>query len=178
LAVTFVAILGRLYFYIILIMEVWKKIPGFENYEVSNLGNVKSFKYGKERILKNRINKDGYYRINLSNKGEKQKTFQLHQLVAIAFLNHKPNGNNGLVVDHINNIKTDNRLENLQLITNRENSSKDIKNTSSKYTGVYWHKKAKKWSSQIKINGKNKHLGYFKNPKIASAVYLYALENL
>jgi ribosomal protein L15E len=72
----------------------------------------------------------------------------------MAFLNHTPCGYK-IVVDHIdNNIKTDNRLENLQLITQRENVSKDIKNTSSKYIGVCWHKKAKKWRSSIQINGK------------------------
>ena len=42
----------------------------------------------------------------------------------MAFLNHKPNGNK-LVVDHINNVKTDNRLSNLQIITQRKNTSKD-----------------------------------------------------
>ena len=160
-------------------MEIWKTIPGFEHYEVSNKGRVKSLKYGKERILKNSIDKDGYYRINLSNKGEKQKNFQVHKLVAMAFLNHKPCGYK-IVVDHIDNNPLNNNVENLQLITNRENRIKDInKNkTSSKYIGVCWHKKAKKWHSQIRINGKVKHLGYFKNPKIAHAFYLYTLNNL
>ena len=161
-------------------MEIWKTIPGFENYEVSNLGNVKSLKFGKERILKpglQGIKTRQYFGVILSNKGEQIKNFKVHKLVAMVFLNHKPNGYK-IIVDHINNIKTDNRLENLQLITQRENSSKDRKNTSSKYIGVCWDKKSKKWQSSIRINGKKKYLGYFKNEKIASAVYLNAIEGL
>ena len=158
-------------------MEIWKKTPGFNDYEVSNLGNVKSLKFGKERILNNRIDKKSYCSVNLSNKGEQIKNFKVHKLVAMAFLNHTPCGYK-IVVDHINNIKTDNRLENLQLITQRENVSKDIKNTSSKYIGVCWDKKSKKWRSKIQINGSTKNLGHFKNEKIAHAVYLYTLNNL
>jgi hypothetical protein len=176
-------------FYFIIIMEIFKKIPGFEDYEVSNLGNVKSLyrffkdKTGrntskKERILKNSIDTNGYCRVNLSNKGEKRKTFQVHQLVAIAFLDHKPNGFKGLVVDHIDNNPLNNNVENLQLITNRENSSKDKKGYSSKYIGVNWYKRDKKWRAQIMINGKLNHLGCFKNEKIAHAVYLNAVEGL
>lgn len=165
-------------FYIIIIMEIWKKIPGFENYEVSNKGNVKSLKFGKERILKLNINSKGYLVLSLFKNG-KRKHFEVHQLVAIAFLNHKPDGFK-IVVDHINEKKTDNRLENLQLITNRENVLKSIdKNkTSSKYMGVSWDKKSKKYRTQIRINGKSKYLGNFKNPKIAHAVYLNAIKNI
>jgi len=156
-------------------MEVWKNIPNYEGYQVSNLGRIKSLKFGKERILKLTLDKI-YLTINLSKNGKSNKK-NINQLVVMAFLNHKPNGNKGLVVDHINNIKTDNRVENLQLITNRENSSKDRKG-SNKYTGVYWNKKAKKYIVQIGLKSKRKTLGYFKNPKIAYAVYLNKLENI
>jgi len=163
-------------FYIILIMEIWKTIPGFENYEVSNKGRVKSLKFGKERIKKQSINNSGYLVLNLFKNG-KRKQFQIHQLVAITFLNHKPDGHN-IVVDHIDNNPLNNKLENLQLITNRENNSKDKKGKSSKYIGVCYDKNAKKFKAQIQINGKSKYLGLFKNPKIAHAVYLNAIENL
>ena len=95
-------------------MEIWKNVKGFEDYEVSELGNVKSLKLGKERILKNSIDKKGYYKVNLSNKG-KTKTFKVHKLVAMAFLNHKPCGYK-IVVDHIDNNPLNNNVENLQLI--------------------------------------------------------------
>jgi len=69
-------------------MEVWKKIEEFEDYEVSNLGRVKSTKYNKEKILKS-YDSLGYLKIDLSVNGIKKK-IKVHQLVAMAFLNQKP----------------------------------------------------------------------------------------
>ena len=157
--------------------EVFKDVIGFEGvYQVSNLGNIKSLKFGKEKILKGRIHSNGYRAINLC-KNSKTYTKKVHQLVAMSFFNHEPNGMS-LVVDHVNNIKTDNRVENLQIITSRQNSSKDRKNKTSKYTGVWWHKPLNKWLSQIRINGKSKHLGYFDDEYEASKAYQTELKNL
>lgn len=140
--------------------EEWRYIKGFEEmYQISNLGRVKSFKNKKETILNNSKNNKGYYKIIL-RKNNKNYYKAIHQLIAIEFLNHTPNGNK-LVVDHKNNVKTDNRLSNLQIITNRENSSKDRKNKTSKYTGVYCHKTRNKWKASIEINGSKVHLGLF-----------------
>jgi len=142
-------------------MEIWKDIPNYDGaYQSSNLGNIKSLKLIKERVLKPALS-NSYLVVSLS-KNNKQKTYKVSQLVAMAFLNYKLNGHK-IIVDHINNNKLDNKLENLQLISHRENLSKDKwrKNTSSKYTGVSWHKFYKKWQSQIMIKGKFKHLGYF-----------------
>ena len=157
--------------------EVYKDIEGYEGYQVSNMGNVKSFKGKKERILKAGLSSVGYLIVGLSKNG-KAKTFQIHQLVCIAFLNHVPNGSKGLVADHRNNNPLDNRLDNLQLITHRLNSSKDQNNCSSKYTGVCWDEARNKWRSSIMINGKIKHLGYFTNELDASKCYQNALKNL
>ena len=66
-------------------------------------------------------------------------------------------------------------VENLQYITQRLNSSKDKKNTSSIYTGVSWSKEKKKWKSCIRINGKSKHLGYFTDELEASNAYQKAI---
>jgi hypothetical protein len=87
----------------------------------------------------------------------------------MAFLNHKPNGLT-IVVDHINNIKTDNRLSNLQLLTNRQNTTKESRGTSI-YPGVSYRPKNNKWEAKIKINGANKHLGLFKNELDAAQAY-------
>ena len=156
-------------------IEIWKNIPEFESYKVSNLGNIRSLKYGKERILKQSINGRGYSLISLSFK-EKIIKMSISQLIAIAFLNHKPCGMK-IVVDHIDNNKLNNKLYNLQLITHRENISKDKKGIS-KYTGVCWNKAAKKWQSAIRINGKIKHLGIFTNEIEASQAYQNELKNL
>lgn len=151
--------------------EIWKDILGFEGlYQVSNLGRVKSlpkewfsgkntYKKHNGKILKPCVNKIGYYVVNLT-KDKKSNVKTLHQLVAMAFLNHTPCGYK-LVVDHINNNKLDNRLENLQLITHRENTSKDKKNCTSKYTGVSWCKELNKWRAGIRFKGKSMCLGYF-----------------
>jgi hypothetical protein len=159
-------------------MEIFKDIHGYEGmYQVSDLGRVKSFKLNKERILKPGISRNGYLHVVLCNEG-KQKNVKIHKLVAMAFLNHKPDGTNKIVVDHLNNIRTDNRLENLQLISNRENCSKDRKGFTSKYTGVSWSKASNKWLSIIEINGKIKHLGVFNSEEEAGQYYQDALKSI
>jgi len=155
--------------------EEWRVIKGFEDYVVSNLGRVKSFKCNKERILKPGIDGRGYYIVGL-RKHNKGKTRTVHQLVAIAFLNHKP-CELKIVVDHINNNKLNNRLDNLQLITHRENISKDRKGGSSKYIGVSWSKPSNKWASYINNNKKRIHLGFFNDEEEASEYYQKALYN-
>ena len=103
--------------------EIWKDIKGFEGlYQASNLGRIKSLKrpYGlKEKILKPQINDSGYYRVELW-KQSIRKYYRVHRLVWEAFNGSIPEG---LQVNHINEIKTDNRLENLNLMTCKENNN-------------------------------------------------------
>jgi len=140
--------------------EVWKDIPNYEGiYQVSNLGNVKSLKFNKEIIMKSAINSRGYRQIVLSNTPIRE-TRTVHSLVAEAFLNHK-SIKGEVVIDHINDIKTDNRLENLQIVTQRYNTYKTKKNNSSTFKGVHFSNTYKKWIAKIKINKKDIHLGSF-----------------
>lgn len=166
-------------------MKVWKDVKGYEGYyKVSNLGNVKAIdryvtngnckNFRKGRACTEYDNGKGYKTVCLSKNG-KTKTITIHKLVAIAFLGHKPDGTTKICVDHINNIKTDNRLKNLQLISNRENASKDKKGYSSKYVGVNYHKESNKWRSCITINSRAKYLGIFKNEIDAHNAYQDAL---
>ena len=100
--------------------EIWKDIKGFEGlYRVSNLGRVKSLKRSyrlKEKILKPLINK-GYYQVELC-KNSKVRFYYVHRLVWEAFNGSIPEN---MQVNHLNEIKTDNRLENLNLMTAKEN---------------------------------------------------------
>ena len=167
------------------IKENWKDVKGYEGlYMVSDSGRVKSLrrksftgKQLKEKILKGGVNSSGYLTFGLSKNG-KLKTFQAHQLVCVTFLNHAPNGYKGLVCDHKNNNRLDNRLVNLQLVTCRENLSKDRKNKTSKYTGVCWVKANSKWQSAIRINGKKKYLGSFNTELEAHKRYQLELSKL
>jgi hypothetical protein len=160
--------------------EIWKDIPGYEGiYQVSNLGNVKSLgndRTRKEKILKPVINGIGYFNVRLCKNGI-PKTITVHKLVAITFLNNI-SFSRFIVVDHINNNPLDNRFENLQIITNRENLSKDKKNKTSKYTGVSWNKKANKWHSRLNIKNKAIHLGYFNCELAAHIAYINKLKEI
>ena len=168
-------------------MEIWKEVKGYEGiYEISNLGNVKSLSrliikgaisfLSKEKILKQGINSAGYFHIVLSLNGN-TKTKTIHKLVAEAFLNHNPNGYE-MVVNHKNFDKLDNRVENLELVTARENCNKKHLKSTSRFTGVGWHKNVNKWTAQIYINGKLRYLGYFTNEIEASNAYQNALKKL
>lgn len=91
-------------------MEEWRDIAGFDEYQVSNTGNVKSIKYGKERILKV-FNINGYQYVHLCRDGEKPKNMLVHRLVAQAFL---PNPDNLQDVNHKDENKTNNNVNNLE----------------------------------------------------------------
>ena len=101
--------------------EIWKDIKGYEGlYQVSNLGRVKSLNYNhtkKEKILKPQLMRNGYLRINL-HVINKNKIFNVHRLVADAFI---PNTDKKTQVNHINEIKTDNRASNLEWMNCKEN---------------------------------------------------------
>lgn len=100
--------------------EVWKDIKGYEGkYQISDIGNLRSLNYNRQKIvkpIKPRLNKQGYLRIGLSNGGKRY--YFVHILVYTTFIGIIPKG---MQVNHINEIKTDNRKENLSLLTPKEN---------------------------------------------------------
>ena len=160
-------------------VEVWRDIPTYEGlYQVSNLGNVRSLNYRRTGNVKNLVlnkNSSGKKCVDLYKDGFRFSLYA-HVLVAIAYLSHKPNGHK-IVVDHINNKPLNNKLYNLQLITQRLNASKDRKGTS-KHTGVCWDKNNNKWFVSIVINGSNKFLGRFTEEKDAAQAYQNELKKI
>lgn len=103
-------------------METWKDIPGYEGlYVVSSLGQIKNLT--RNIILKTKV-KDTWYRYVSLTKNGKQKRFSLHRVLAITFI---PNPENKAHVNHIDGVKCNNRLENLEWCTPRENSAHAVK---------------------------------------------------
>ena len=159
-------------------IEVFKDVPNYEGiYQVSNFGNVKSFKWGKEKQKKSTVDSNGYLTICLTDNEKKQRTIKVHVLVAMAFLDYKPNGKLDFVIDHKNGVRTDNRLENLQIVTQRENVQNYHKSKKGKI-GADWHEQTKKWRSRIFINKNIVHLGLFEEEKDALKVYEIANQEI
>lgn len=159
-------------------LEEWRDVVGYEGmYEISNLGRVKSLKKTPNLIFKIQTNTHGYNSVCLSKNG-KVKTFPVHYFVGCSFLNYLSFDSKKYVVDHIDNIKKNCTTSNLQVITYRENSSKDQKNRTSKYTGVCWNKKHNVWTSSIYHKQKTIKLGCFKNEEEAYEYYVMALKSI
>ena len=144
-----------------MINEVFKTIPFSDGlYEVSNYGRVKSCRKKYEFYLKQWDDINGYKRVGLTINGV-YKQCSVHYLVAYVFLSYKGTGiiknGNSLVIDHIDNNKTNNNLSNLQIITHAENIRKDRKSKES--SGVHFD--GKKYNAYKYDNGKKLHLGRF-----------------
>ena len=137
--------------------EIYRPITGYRNYEVSNLGNVRNT--DTDRILKNCKNKLGYYYVGLYSDG-KAITKAVHQLVAKEFLRN-PKGY--VIVDHIDNDKSNNTKNNLRYCTQRQNCQNQrlACNNTTGCKGVYLIKKTGRYQASITINGKLHHIGIY-----------------
>jgi len=96
--------------------------PTFPDYGVSNRGEVISYKRGKERVIKLRFNTRGYLQLSLSEKG-KTTTHRVHRLVAELFI---PNPDNLPEVNHIDEDKTNNNVENLEWVNRQRNQEHSL----------------------------------------------------
>jgi hypothetical protein len=171
--------------------EIWKDIPGYENlYQVSNHGRIKilaktvnsgrgGVKYVAESITIGSIGTNGYYMKGLY-KNKRNTTFCIHQLVVLSFLGYK--SNRKFVVDHINENKLDNRLVNLQIISNTLNVEKGKRHTkTSKYKSVCFDKSRNKWVAYYQKKGFKKTIGRFdceQKAHYAVQLFLNKLKNI
>ena len=160
--------------------ELWKDIKGYEDlYQVSNYGRVKSkdrIQYFNnrfkdcQRLLKGRIlspSMKPYPHITLC-KNDKHKDVRVHQLVWDAFGEIKKPKD--MVIDHIDNDKTNNIISNLQLLNHRDNIIKDL-DIGQYPLGVSYDNRKGKYQARISLNGKRLHLGLFNSPEEASNSY-------
>lgn len=170
-------ILRHLIYGVFYFMEIWKDVPGYEGkYQVSNLGNVNSYVVSPiGRILKPSINGSGYKQV-LLQINKRIKSISIHSLVAMAFLDHVPCGNY-VHVDHIDGDRLNNRLDNLRVVTNRQNTAKCLKR-KSKYIGVTYSKKHNKWIARLRNNDIRKYLGTFNCETRAHIKYQLALQEI
>lgn len=173
-------------------MENLEWHPVFYNHHETNFMVTKCGRVKKIRVdwLKNKLDNlgeidfsckknhpQGYQYVKVQIKDIGRKTLQVQQIIASVFLNYKWNGHK-FVVDHINCIKTDNRIENLRIVTNRENLSKERSLKKGLPAGVSFVKRTNSFRSYITIEYKQFHLGYFKSINDAHKAYLSKLNSL
>lgn len=126
-----------------MIQEIWKRIKDFPDYKVSNWGRVKSYKRDKVngKLMKLTKNNSGYLSVNLTDKTGLQFTSYVHRLVSEAFV---PNPENKSDVNHIDEDKSNNRVDNLEWMTHKENCNHGTRNErAGKSRGRALRKKVK-----------------------------------
>lgn len=140
-------------------MEEFRTIKNYEDYQISNLGQVLNIK--KNRFLKQSTHSNGYSVVSLLNSVSGNRLLiRVHRLVAEAFI---PNPLNKLYVDHVDGNRQNNKVDNLRWAFNFENCQNRIlpSNNKSGFKGVFYHKKSKKYLSYITCNKITTRLGSF-----------------
>lgn len=158
-------------------MEVWKVIKYHSDYAVSSLGRVKRLarciivwnnyqnceRRYPEKIMKLCDDKDGYKLVTIC-----KKTYKVHRLVAEVFID---NVNNYEHVNHLDGVKTNNIVSNLEWVNHQDNITHKVTKLHKHLRGACWHKKIKKWYSKIDFKGKRIHIGYFNTKEEALEAY-------
>ena len=153
--------------------EVWKEVVGYEGrYEVSNMGKVKSLITNK--IMRTCVSKKGYRVASLYRAGEKKtRNYLVHKMVMDSFVGELE----GFQVNHVNGDPSDNRLQNLEYVTPRENINHRLLNNKN-LRGTYKQTWSGRYSAAIKIKGKRKNLGTFDTEKQAHDAYVAEVNKL
>jgi hypothetical protein len=131
------------------------------------------WKISRQKIVKGSVagseNPQGYIRITIDGA-----THRAHRLAWLFVYGTFPENQ----IDHINTIKTDNRIANLRDVSNRSNNQNRKCHRNGKLVGCYFNKQSRKWKARIEINRKQVHLGYFATELEAHEAYMKALTEL
>lgn len=148
--------------------EEWKQIPGYEGlYDASNTGFIRSLR--KKKVMKAFVNNNGYLISDLYKDGFRKKKL-VSRLVASAFIE---GFEESLQVDHINGDKLNNSIDNLRMATfsqNQRSFAKLRKGRSSKYRGIHFCNKVKKWIAKI-YPSRNIYIGRFDTEEEAALAW-------
>ena len=129
--------------------EQWRDVEGYDGmYQVSDLGRVRSLKFGKVRVLRPGKHRQGYLQVALCQDG-KQKKVYVHRLVAQAFIENDDESKTD--INHINEIKSDNRVSNLEYCTASYNNA---------YNDLYWKRKGSVRSKIAKLYNPDLSIAY------------------
>lgn len=145
-------------------MSEWRDVPGWEGlYQVSDSGDIKSLHIGRGKRCQGGLKKPtlvggNYLYVGLYGRSRK-RLVPVHRLVASAFI---PNPDNKPEVNHINGIKTDNRVENLEWVTRKENEE------HSRRTGLHDNEVLRRSKTVIAVNLENGETTEYKSANEAS----------
>lgn len=119
------------------------------------------------------VDKDGYIQFTFNGKDLKLHRYLYEQFHNVKLIPEEH-------INHINFIKYDNRISNLEIVSEQQNHQwvGKKKNNTSGYKGVHWHKDRKKWVAQIGVNRKSKFLGRFTNIEDATKAWVYEAQTL
>jgi hypothetical protein len=119
------------------------------------------------RVAKLSPNRMGYFTVTFN--GDK---YRCHRIVWVLFNNKDiPRG---MVIDHKDGDPTNNKIDNLRMITQRENTENRYSHRNGRLCGCCYNKKLSLWQAYIKVNGKSKHLGLYKTEQEASLAHFRA----
>lgn len=137
-----------------------RKLDGYPNYKIRRDGTI--YRVDTHIKIEGSITNSGYKAVTFQDSIGNRKHFYIHCLLAKLFI-PKPDTNEKLIVDHIDRDKTNNKIENLRWVTYSQNGQNKEKKQSSnsKYRGVWYNAKKKKWIASTLKNGKRIYIGSF-----------------
>lgn len=152
--------------------EIWKPIKGFEEeYEISNYGRLISKKQSPPKIIKGYVEKNGYVLVNLTKmkngKNLKKRTVRIHRLVAETFI---PNPNNYLEVNHIDMVKTNNIVSNLEWCNRKHNINEAIKYKPNMINHLIKYNKYVKTKSMVQFSKDGDFMAIYPNAEMAGTI--------